>query len=294
VTVILGLLAAGAFALGTVLQQKGTLEAPAGEDDPRFLVQILRRPWWLLGGLIQAGGWILEAAALDRGSLVVVQALTSLSLVIALPLGTWITDQKTTARVWLGAAAMVGGIVVFLSAGSPQHGSSSPSAAAWWSAGFVALVAVGLLTLLGRRHHGATRALLLGCGAGVCFALQAAVTKVFVPLLSDGLANVLTSWTIYALVASALVGFVLQQAALKTGVLAPAMASSNAVTLFASILFGTVVFGETISSAGGRLAGVVAGLVATVSGIVLLAGAQPPLTDPGHQPGSRIRDRSPA
>ncbi len=35
--VFLALLAAGAFALGTVLQQKGTLEAPAADADPPFL-----------------------------------------------------------------------------------------------------------------------------------------------------------------------------------------------------------------------------------------------------------------
>ena len=34
---ILALLAALAFALGNVLQQKGTLEASAGENDPHFL-----------------------------------------------------------------------------------------------------------------------------------------------------------------------------------------------------------------------------------------------------------------
>ncbi len=274
--VILGVLAACAFALGTVLQQRGTLEASAGEDDPRFLIQILRRPLWLVGGIVQAGGWVLQAAALDRGSLVVVQALTSLSLVIALPLGTWITDQKVTARVWLGAAAMVAGVVVFLSVGSPAHGSSRPSASAWLAGGFVALVAVGLLTILGRRRHGANRALLLGSGAGVCFALQAAVTKVFVPLLSGGLASVVRSWTIYALLASALVGFALQQGALKTGVLAPAMASSNAITLFGSILFGTILFGEKVSSGGGRLVPAVAGLATTLIGIALLAGAHAP------------------
>jgi hypothetical protein len=63
----------------------------------------------------------------------------------------------------------------------------------------------------------------------VAYAFQAAVTKEFVSLLGGGLVAILTSWTIYALVGSALVGFVFQQSALKTGVLAPAMASSNAV-----------------------------------------------------------------
>ena len=85
----------------------------------------------------------------------------------------------------------------------------------------------------------------------MCFALQAAVTKVFVPLVGYGLSSLLTSWTTYALIASALLGFVFQQSALKTGVLAPAMASSNAVTLFASIVFGTTVFGEALSRVEG-------------------------------------------
>ncbi len=97
------LLAACAFALGSVLQQKGALETAAGEEDPRFLVEVLRRPVWLAGGGMQAAGWVLQAAALDRGALVIVQALTSLSLVIALPLGAWITSQDISPRIWFGA-----------------------------------------------------------------------------------------------------------------------------------------------------------------------------------------------
>ena len=46
---LFGLLAAAAFALGSVLQQKGTLDAPAPEGDPHFLAQILRTPVWLAG-----------------------------------------------------------------------------------------------------------------------------------------------------------------------------------------------------------------------------------------------------
>jgi hypothetical protein len=53
---VLALLAAFAFARGNVLQQKGTLEAPAEGDDPRFLAQILRRPVWLAGRASQMTG----------------------------------------------------------------------------------------------------------------------------------------------------------------------------------------------------------------------------------------------
>ncbi len=278
---VLALLAAFSFALGNVLQQKGTLETPSDEDDPRFLVQILRRPVWLAGGGLQMCGWVLQAVALDTGSLIVVQSLTTMSLVIALPLGARITGQEVSRRVWLGAAAIVVGIVLFLSVGSPQGGTSTPPASAWWSASLTAIVLIAILGRTGHRRQGAAKALLLGCAAGVAFALQASVTKVFVTVVGQGLEAVLRSWTIYVLIVSALVGFVLQQSALKTGVLAPAMASSNAVTLFGSVAFGASVFGESLSSGGARPAPALVGLGVALVGIILLAGAKPPQTSQG-------------
>lgn len=83
--------------------------------------------------------------------------------------------------------------------------------------------------------------------------------------------------TTYALVASAIMGFVLQQSALRTDVLASAMASSNAVTLFVSVIFGLTVFSESLSYGHGRLAPAIIGLAFALIGIVLLAEAKPPL-----------------
>lgn len=274
--VAFAVLGACAFALGTVLQQKGTLETAAAEDDPRFLVQILARPVWLAGGAMQLAGWVLQAAALDRAPLVVVQSLMALNVVIALPIGARLTDQQITRRVWVGAVAMLLGVIVFLSAGAPQNGTASPAAAAWWSAGIFTLVGIGLLGNLGRHRHAAPRALLFGAAAGLCFALQAAVTKVFVPLVGQGAQALLTSWTTYVLIASALVGFVLQQSALKTGVLAPATASSNVVTLFGSVLFGVTVFDETLAKTDARLLPAVLALAVVAIGMTLLAHAEAP------------------
>jgi drug/metabolite transporter (DMT)-like permease len=278
----LALLAAVAFALGTVLQQKGTLEASAAEGDPRFLAQILRRPVWLAGGACQAAGWVLQAVALDKGSLIVVQSLTSMSLVLALPLGARITNQQITGRVWFGALAMVAGVVLLLSVGSPQGGTSSADAAAWWSAGLICLGLVLVLAGIGRRHRGASKALLFGAAAGVGYAFQACVTKQFVTLVGHGLSTVLASWEVYVLIGSALAGFVLQQSALRTGVLAPAMASSNAVTLVASVILGVAVFGETLTGGGGRQVPALLGLALAVVGIALLATAKPPDNEMGE------------
>jgi drug/metabolite transporter (DMT)-like permease len=273
---LLAVLAAVSFGLGSALQQRGTLQTDDGAGRQSFLLQILHQPVWLAGALCQLAGWILQAAALDRGPLVVVQSLTTLSLVLALPFGVWLTGQRLNRNVVIGALAVVAGIVLFLSVGSPAGGTSSPSAASWWIAGLVTVAVVVLFGALARSRSGATRALLFGSAAGAAFALQAAVTKEFTQLLGHGVGALLHSWTVYVLIASALIGFVTQQSALKSGVLAPAVASSNAVTLFGSVVLGVVVFGERLSHGEGRLVPALVGLGAALVGIALLSTAPPP------------------
>jgi drug/metabolite transporter (DMT)-like permease len=273
----LAALAAVAFAFGTVLQQKGTLQTSSGENDPRFLVEIFRKPVWLAGMISQAAGWVLQAGALDRGPLVVVQSLTAMSLVVALPLGIWLTKQHIGPREWLGASAVLVGIMFFLWAGAPSGGTNHPSASVWWGACLGTLVLVGALAALGTRMKGASKALLFGSAAGFGYGLQAAVTKTFVGELGHGALSLLANWSVYVLVVSAVVGFVLQQGALKTGVLAPAMASSNAVTLFSSVTLGIVVYGERLSAnGGGHAASAAVGLLIAIVGIVLLGSAEQP------------------
>jgi drug/metabolite transporter (DMT)-like permease len=277
----LAVMAAVAFAFGTVLQQKGTLESSLAENDPSFLLEILHRPIWLIGAASQAVGWVLQAAALDRQSVIVVQSITALSLVIALPIGVWLTNQRVGRKELTGAAATMVGIIFFLAAGSPTGGTSQPSASTWWSACVGSLVAVTFLALVGLRARGAARALVFGSAAGLAFGLQAAVTKTFVDEIGHGVVALLSSWSIYVLIVSAIIGFALQQSALKTGVLAPAMASANSVTLFSSVLLGVSVYGERLTGGGGGHVGAaVIGLTVAVVGVAILAGSAPPTPTP--------------
>ena len=274
---VLALAGALAFAFGTVLQQKGTLATKARDKDPHFLVEILHKPIWLVGLLCQISGWVLQALALARAPLMVVQSLTAVSLVIALPLGVWLTHQHVRWREITGALLTLVGVVVFLWAGQPQGGTNHPSAATWWVACLAILVLVAILAVVGWRLNGAQKAIMLGIAAGLGFGLQAAVTKTFVAEVSGGVLAILADWSTYVLILTALSGFVLQQSSLKTGVLAPAMASSNAVTLFSSVVLGITVYGEHFSKSGGVHPGAaVLGLIVAVAGVILLAGASPP------------------
>ncbi len=273
----LAVLAAFLFAFGTVLQQKGTLTTAAAQDDPRFLLQILHRPVWLVGAVCQSAGWVVQATALDRASLVVVQSLTALSLVIALPLGIVLTNQHVGRREVTGACLTLVGIVFFVSAGQPQGGTPHPSSTAWWVACVTTGALIVILFEVGRRFTGASKALTFGAAAGLGYGLQAAVTKTFVTEIGSGIPALLSSWSVYVLIISAVSGFAFQQSALRTGVLAPAMASSNSVTLFSSVLLGIGVYGETLSKSGTSHTGsTVVGLLVAIVGIALLAGSEAP------------------
>jgi drug/metabolite transporter (DMT)-like permease len=273
----LAIVAAVFFALGTVLQQKGAMSTEAGEGDPHFLLQILRRPVWVAGAVLMALGWVLQAVALDRASLVVVQSLTALSIVIALPLGALLTDQHIGRRELGGALLTSVGIIFFISAGQPQGGVSHPSATSWWIACLSIAVLVVVLVGVGARFRGAARALTYGAASGLGFGLQAAVTKTFVTEVGSGILSLLSSWSVWVLILSALTGFALQQSALKSGVLAPAMASANSVTLFTSVILGITVYGEKISEGGaGHSSSAFLGLFVAIFGIALLAGSDAP------------------
>jgi drug/metabolite transporter (DMT)-like permease len=274
VVYVLGLLAAFAFALGLVLQQRGTLQTSAPEGDPRFLAEIIRKPVWIIGGVLVLTGWVLQAAALNYGSLVLVQSLMALSLVFALPLGARLSGQHVGRRAVIGAVTTLVGIVLLVAIGQPQGGISEPAAAAWWISGLIIVVVVLLLAWLARRRRGAVAAALFAASAGTCFAFQAAVTKVFVTELGNG-GGIFSSWPVYVLIISAVVGFVLQQSALKTGFLAPAMGALNAATLAVSVILGVTVFQETLSAGRGRLSPAIIGLVIAIIGVLILASVPP-------------------
>jgi drug/metabolite transporter (DMT)-like permease len=283
-TILLALASALIYGLGTVLQQRGTLQTRAGEGDPRFLVQMLRKPAWLLGILMQIIGILLQAAALKTGSLVVVQSLVALSLVFALPFGVRLTNQYIGRRTLLGAASTIMGIMAFVVIGQPQSTLDESPILTILVTGFVVIVLMVFLAIQGRRYRGAATAAFFSTAAGLSFALGAAVLKGLTMLTGEDISLPFLIPTAIVLIISALGGVVLSQSALKTGYLAPAMAGSNATTLIGSVLLGFIVFQESIISEIHLVALAMVGLALATFGVVLLAHpeARPELSSLPH------------
>src|SRR5512142_21026 len=259
--VALALVSALLFALGTVLQQKASLDAPstAAGSHAGLLLRMARRPTWLAGIAADALGFVAQAVALTVGRIAVVQPLLVTTLVFALPLGARLTHQRVSRRDAGAAVLVTVALAVFLLVASPSGGRGFAPAHAWLIAGGALCGGSAALALVARGAATAPRrAALLGAGAGLLFALCAALTKTVGERVSHDPLAALADWHLYALLAAGYASMTLNQLALATGALAAAVATSTALDPIASVVLGVTLFHETLApSAAGAAAGLV-------------------------------------
>jgi drug/metabolite transporter (DMT)-like permease len=271
VDIVLALAAALLFALGTVLQQRAGLEQPVTGPSSGVLIQMARRPVWLIGVGADALGFGCQAAALGIGTLAVVQPLLIASLVFALPLGVRLTGQRVR-RVDVGAAVLVtAALVAFLTIADPSGGRADAPLGEWAIAGAACIAAAAPLFILGQRGPAPRRAAFLGIATGILFALSAALTKAVVDELDDGIFTIFTTWHLYVLAVIGYASMTLNQLALNTGALAPAVATSMAFDPITSVVLGVTLFEETLDTGALEIAATLAALVAAGAGMAILA-----------------------
>ncbi|HXV32439.1 MAG TPA: DMT family transporter [Gaiellaceae bacterium] len=272
--ILLALVAAFLFALGLVLQEKAASSLPAEAVGKGFLVRLARDPVWLLGLLAQGLGFVAQAVALGIGRMVIVQPLLVASIVFALPLGRLLEHRQISREELAGAVLVTAGLGALLVVSKPDAGSDDAPLRTWALVGGAAIGLAVLLFALARGRPPALRAGLLGTAGGILFGLSAALTKTTVSSLDEGLGAVFGSWPVYALVAVSIPAFWLEQAALQTGALAAAVATTMAFDPLSSLVFGVVIFDEALheTAAGYVLAALT--LAVTLAGLVILARAK--------------------
>jgi drug/metabolite transporter (DMT)-like permease len=267
----LALTAALLFALAAALQQKGALGlAGVSLARPMSLVRLVSQRMWLLGTAALLVGYVLQAAALDRGRLAVIQPLLVATIVFALPLGWLLTNQHVGRREIGGAAVIVVGLAMFAVYGDPAGGKENAPNDEWTVAIVVLGAVCGVLLFFGRRGTRKAAAV-YGTVAGILFGLSAALTKPTIELLHDGLGVMLSHWQCYALAVAGVLGFVLQQVSLGTGRLAPSVATVSVANPVVGVLLGIVLFDERLSRPVWHVVVAVIGLVLALGGAVLIS-----------------------
>jgi drug/metabolite transporter (DMT)-like permease len=268
----LALLAAFLFALAAALQQKGALGLPEiSLRHPASLARLAGQTMWLVGTAALLGGYVFQAAALDRGRLAIIQPLLVTTVVFALPLGYVLTQQHVGRREIGGAAVIVLGLALFAIYGDPAGGKENAPGDEWAIAITVLALVCAALLLFGGRGGLTMRAAIYGTIAGILFGLSAALTKPTLGYLHAGVEQLLSNWEPYALAVAGVLGFVLQQVSLGTGRLAPSVATVSVANPVVGILLGTLLLDERLSRPIWHIVVACIGLGLALAGAVVIS-----------------------
>ncbi len=294
-TILLSLLAALVFGTGVALQQRAAVTVPARyAGRPGLVLRLLRQPLWLLGVAGDVGGLALQAAALRRGSLVVVQPLLTMSLLFTLTLTAAWSHQPITRAEWGALVMILAGLALFLAAASPPD---QPRAAAEHRGWLFCVAWVGTVAAValaaGLRAEGAGRAALFGVAAGMADALMAVLVKAFASTFGAGWSAVLQSWTPYAVIGVGMVAMILIQTAYQAGHPTIALPVITVVDPVVASLIGVTLFGERVLVGGIRAPliglaalGILVGLVTLSRSAIVTEPLGPPAPGPSERPSS--------
>lgn len=268
----LALAAAFLFALAAALQQKGALGLPEiSLRHPASLARLAGQTMWLVGTVALLGGYVFQAAALDRGRLAIIQPLLVTTVVFALPLGYFLTHQHVGRREIGGAAVIVAGLALFAIFGDPAGGNENAPGEEWAIAIAVLAVVCAALLLFAGRGGLTMRAAVYGTIAGILFGLSAALTKPTLGYLHEGVSELLSHWEPYALAIAGVLGFVLQQVSLGTGRLAPSVATVSVANPVVGILLGALLLDERLSRPAWHVFAACIGLGLALAGAVAIS-----------------------
>ena len=278
----LAIVAAFLFALAAVLQQRGAVTQGAGGMSIGFFLNLLRSPPWLLGSTALLAGYAVQGAALGKGRLVIIQPLLVSTIVFALPLGILLTHQVVTRRDWAAAAGVVAALATFIVVGAPAAGVDDAADWKWAVSSVVVIILAAGVMLVGRRARPGRRAAALGTVAGMLFGMSASLAKPVVEELDDsGLSAVLEDWRAWALVIMGVAAFLIQQGALATGQLAPAVATTSLANPVVASIIGIVILEERLAGGLLRKSVAVGALVAAALCAIALAQHEQEREEPG-------------
>jgi drug/metabolite transporter (DMT)-like permease len=228
-----------------------------------MIVTLARRPIWWAGTGAAVAGYVFQALALVKGSLIVVQPLLVSALLFALPLSAKLAGRRVTRREWLWAGLLTIALALFVllaHPGPPDRAASLPVAAlVFGGCGVVIVVCV----LIARRLEGSASAVLFAVAVGVLFGVVAVVTKIVMHLLNQrGALGLLATPAPYALIVLGVVATLLQQSAFHAGALQTSVPTMLVLEPVVAVCLGAAVLGEALDVNGYELVALVLAVAA--------------------------------
>jgi hypothetical protein len=289
----IGLLAAVLLGAGFVLQQDAAQRVPQSDFlHLRLIADLLRQPRWLAGLGIMIAGQLLGALVIGHLVLALSEPLLATNLLFALIIAGRVSGQQARLRELIGAVILLAGVSALSVARAVTSVQDSVGSPAYWPYVGAAIGGIAAcLAIAGRRHQGELRALLTGIAAGLVLGIQDALTRITVRSLGSvhQVTVLLTSWPAYSLVAVGIVALWLMQSAFNSAPLHASLPGITAAEPVSGIVLGIVAFREKVPASPLLIALQIAGLMALVAGVILVA-RSPVLTSlrQYHGPGEHL------
>lgn len=236
-------------AFATVLQRKAALSVPRSDKlRAGLMLDLLRRPVWLVGIAAVITAAVCQAVALATGPMTIVQPLFVLELPLALVIATVLLRGRLSRSGWAAVCAVVAGLAVALLAASPEGNRTHAPMDRWIPALAVcAALLAGLVIVALRRPEGRGRAACFGLATAVSYAVTAALMKTSMHTLDDGgVTAFLTTWQTYGFALFGMAALFFLENAMQAG---PLVASQPAITLGdagVSLALGITIYEEHV------------------------------------------------
>lgn len=236
-------------AFATVLQRKAALSVPRSDTlRAGLMLDLLRRPVWLVGIAAVITAAVCQAVALATGPMTIVQPLFVLELPLALVIATVLLHGRLSRSGWAAVCAVVAGLAVALLAASPEGNRTHAPMDRWIPALAVCTALLACLVLAGlRRPEGRGRAACFGLATAVSYAVTAALMKTSMHTLDDGgVTAFLTTWQTYGFALFGAAALFFLENAMQAG---PLVASQPAITLgdaAVSLALGITIYAENV------------------------------------------------
>lgn len=267
---------ASALVYGTSIVVQHDVAHQNAESSAKGLLDLLRNPRWLMAIGGDFVGFLLQIGALAAGPVVMIQPLVVLMLPVALVAGWLMGGPPPRVGDYLGSAAIVLALGVFLVLiGTPGAGHvPGPNHIA---IALLAVIMVGLVGCLavitcGPVIRGATYGLVAGAYFGTLGVMVDAASD---RASADGWHGLLVSPRGYVPLIGILLlglgGIILTQVSFQTGALGATLPANLAADPFTAVLIGALLLREHLPLSAGHLLGYALCLAAVIGGAVQLA-----------------------
>jgi drug/metabolite transporter (DMT)-like permease len=266
-------LASVLYNIGLLLQAGASRREPISVAfAPGLLVRLVHRPRWLIGGVIGILGWPLQAFALTRAPLTVVQPLLAVGLIVPLAFGKRTLGDQFRWNDVVNIGVLVAGASLLVALAPPRSNVTKVSFQLVLAVGVLAISLVCALLLAAVVRRG--RGLMLMFAAGVGFALSSITTKLLADAFSRREWVPLGIW----LVGTAMVGSVAligEMNALQISAASTVSALVLALQTILPVALSPFLFGEAAGGASSSTALRSAALAMTIGAAILLTRTRP-------------------